>query len=553
MAEALPEIRTKVFVSYARTDKAFANDLVLGLAACGFAPYIDREDIAAGEDWSKRLSGLIAEADTIVYVISPDSISSEHCSWELAESFRLAKRVLPVVWRPVEDAATSAELKRLNYIFFSGEGRTFATGLSQLAEALRTDIGWIREHTRIAGLAQRWAARNRSDALLLRGDDLDAGLEWMAAKPMGAPTITDEQADFIKASSNARAEAERRARAAKAGLLTAVSVTALVFAGLAAAAGWMWQAAAKAEGEALAANTSLEASNKRLSAEVWLRTAPSSSGYYVVEQGWYRVAANYSGAIARVELSGGGRRTLTTSGMIIEGGVVHPRYAGEPLLLVLAEAPRDVEPLPISMAAPGLSAPPPDTLPADAPRQPQGILGEVKEGDERVTATFPALGGEPIAGADLVWRTPTHVAAEPPFMVWRLASKPPNGWRAIAESDVECADMSVAPPDRTVAVLGVGIPAEGGPSEQALAINISELIDGADVRSIYYTHSNNKASAGAPAFNLFTGKIFAVHRGSEPDPDRPGMRRGYGYSLKFILDVVRSSVKDAALPPLCEA
>jgi hypothetical protein len=205
------------------------------------------------------------------------------------------------------------------------------------------------------------------------------------------------------------------------------------------------------------------------------------------------------------------------------------------------------------MAAPGLSAPPPDTLPADAPRQPQGILGEVKEGDERVTATFPALGGEPIAGADLVWRTPTHVAAEPPFMVWRLASKPPNGWRAIAESDVECADMSVAPPDRTVAVLGVGIPAEGGPSEQALAINISELIDGADVRSIYYTHSNNKASAGAPAFNLFTGKIFAVHRGSEPDPDRPGMRRGYGYSLKFILDVVRSSVKDAALPPLCEA
>jgi hypothetical protein len=100
-------------------------------------------------------------------------------------------------------------------------------------------------------------------------------------------------------------------------------------------------------------------------------------------------------------------------------------------------------------------------------------------------------------------------------------------------------------------VLGVGIPAEGGPSMRALALNISELIDGTDVRAIYYTHANNKASAGAPAFNLSSGKIFAVHRGSEPDPARPGMRRGYGYSLKFILDVVRSSVKEPALPPLC--
>ena len=43
------ETRIKVFISYSRADKAFASDLVLGLAACGFAPYIDRQDIAAGE------------------------------------------------------------------------------------------------------------------------------------------------------------------------------------------------------------------------------------------------------------------------------------------------------------------------------------------------------------------------------------------------------------------------------------------------------------------------------------------------------------------------
>jgi hypothetical protein len=240
--------------------------------------------------------------------------------------------------------------------------------------------------------------------------------------------------------------------------------------------------------------------------------------------------------------------------MIVEGGVIHPRYAGEPLLLVLAERPVD-EFMSASLPPPDVPdapAPPPDTLPADAPRQPQGVLGEVREGEERITATFPALGGEPIAGSELVWKTPVHVAAEPPFMVWRLAQRPPTGWRAIVEDEVACADMDLLPEDRTVAVLGVGIPAEGGPSPNALAINISEMVDGTDVRAISYTHANNRASGGAPAFSLSTGRIFAVHRGSMPDPARPGRRLGYGYSLKFILSVIRSEVKDAALPPLCE-
>jgi hypothetical protein len=551
MASA-PEESLKVFVSYSRSDRGFASDLVLGLTACGFTAYIDREDIAAGEVWERRLEGLISEADTIVYVISPESVASKQCSWELATSLRLSKRVLPVVWRPVDDSVTPGDLAKLNYIFFSGEGRSFAAGLAELAQALRVDIGWIREHTRLGELAGRWQARGRPETMLLRGDDIDAALAWRNAKPMGATAITDTQADFIKASADARTEAERKATAARRGLLTAVSAVAVVFAALAGVAAWQWQSAAKAESEAVAANLSLEGANRRLGAEIWLRTAPSSSGYYVVDKGWYQVAANYSGAIARVELSGGGRRTLTTTGMILEGGMVHPRYAGEPLLLVLAETPPDEIVGPAIRPSDSIETPA-DTLPADAPRQPQGILGEVKEGDERVTATFPALGGAAIEGSELVWKTPVHVAAEPSFMVWRLAAKPPIGWRGIAESDVECADSSVLPEERTVAALGIGIPDEGGPSEKALALNIGELIDGADVRSIYYTHATNKASAGAPAFNLSTGKIFAVHRGSEPDPSRAGARRGYGYSMKFILDVVRSGMKDAQLGPVCES
>jgi hypothetical protein len=558
--DTLPEIRTKVFVSYARIDKAFADDLVLGLAACGFAPYIDREDIAAGEDWSGRLSGLIAEADTIAYVISPDSITSEHCSWELAESLRMAKRVLPVVWRPVDDAATPTELKRLNYIFFAGEGRTFATGLSQLAEALRTDIGWIREHTRLGGLAQRWVARARSEALLLRGDDLDAATEWMTAKPMGAPAITDEHADFIKASSNARVEAERRAARAKAGLLTAVSAAAVVFAGLAGIAGWQWQNAAKAEvearesrDEAVAANDSLEAANIRLNAEIGLRTAPSDAGYFVIDEGWYPVAANFSGAVARVDRSGAGRKPTTGSGFVIDGALVHPKFAGQPLLLTPAgNEDQDQIVSPPATPAPGVPA---DTLPGDAPRQPQRTISsdEAGDGPVAVKVSFPALGGEGIAGVEVVWKKPDYMGGVYPFELWTLSSALPRGARMITVDDVDCQAFETMTARRTIGSFGIAVPAEGGPSPKAVTLNISELVDGSDPYSMSYTHATNMRSYGAPVFDLANGDVFAVHLSSQPDPARPGRRIGTGISLRLILDMARQQIEDAQLPLVCDS
>lgn len=573
--EAAPETRIKVFISYSRADKAFASDLVLGLAACGFAPYIDRQDIAAGEDWEKRLAGLITEADSVVYVISPDSLGSENCAQEFRQAIALQKRILPVVWRAVEDAAAPPEMKRLNYIFFAGEGRTFAAGLADLAAALRTDIDWIREHTRLSDVARRWSARGRSGELLLRGDDIDAANAWLAGKPITAPAITDEQADFIKASSDARVEAERKARRARAGLLTAVSIAALVFAGLAGLAGLAWALAESAEKKATTLATDLQSKNLRLEAEVWLRTAPSpGKNYYVIEKGWYPIAAGYSGAISRVELSGGGHQGFVSTGFLIDGGLVAARYSGEPLLLVLAEIGRSDSGSTYTVGDPSDTlvanatrqwkvmpgTRPADTLSANADPQVQRMLisADITPGPEKMAAIFPALSGEDAAtaidGVELVWERPPQVAAEPRFQIWRLAKRPPAGWKPIGQPEIDCDDSKElpAPADRTIAILGIAVPAEGGPSRRALALNISDLLDRSDPSKILYTHSTNVASGGAPVFNLVTGKVFGIHLGSEPYQDAPGFRIGFGYSLRFLLNVVRGSVKGEKLAPLCE-
>ncbi|MFZ1095648.1 MAG: toll/interleukin-1 receptor domain-containing protein, partial [Xanthobacteraceae bacterium] len=96
----------------------FADRLEAALKARGFEPLIDRDEIYAFEEWWKRIEALILRADTIVFILSPDSISSPVCSREIACAASLNKRLAPIVWRRVSDEAVPEPLARLNFIFF---------------------------------------------------------------------------------------------------------------------------------------------------------------------------------------------------------------------------------------------------------------------------------------------------------------------------------------------------------------------------------------------------------------------------------------------------
>ena len=129
--------KLKVFISYSRADIGFADELDAGLQVMGFATSLDRHSIVEGEDWKKRLGGLIADADTVVFVISPDSAGSPVCQWEIDEAVRLSKRILPVLWRPTGTIPVPEKLAALNYVRFD-EARSFMAGLKALTRALET-------------------------------------------------------------------------------------------------------------------------------------------------------------------------------------------------------------------------------------------------------------------------------------------------------------------------------------------------------------------------------------------------------------------------------
>jgi len=195
MAEAGQGLR--VFISYARRDcAAFAEELLQGLELAGFDPFLDRHDIAAGEDWESRLSNLIHSADTVVFVISPSAVTSDRCAWEVERAQAISKRIIPIVAIDVPEAETPEGLRRRNYIFFS-QGHSFVGALAQLSKALRTDVEWIREHTRLGELAERWRAKQKAEPMLLRGSELEGAKAWLTAWKAPAPEPTNAHREFI--------------------------------------------------------------------------------------------------------------------------------------------------------------------------------------------------------------------------------------------------------------------------------------------------------------------------------------------------------------------
>ena len=139
--------KLKLFISYSRKDSAaFADELVAGLEYGGFAPFLDRHDIVAGEEWEARLGGLIEQSDTVVFIVSPEAIKSDRCVWEVDKTLALSKRLLPVIHIAVPDNLILEKLSRFQFVRFDA-GRGVTRPLQELADALRQDLNWIREHT----------------------------------------------------------------------------------------------------------------------------------------------------------------------------------------------------------------------------------------------------------------------------------------------------------------------------------------------------------------------------------------------------------------------
>lgn len=186
-----------IFLSYARENKPFTDDLVISLKSHGFNPLRDLEELAAGEAWQTRLTDMVKQADTLVFVASPLSLASPACERELDIAFELGKRVIPIVVDGANFDEIPERLRKLQFIVFGQDGCSYAQDISNLVKALREDIRWVREHARLTSEARRWDERNRSDGALLHGQALKDALEWRAQTTPKHMDVADVVEDYL--------------------------------------------------------------------------------------------------------------------------------------------------------------------------------------------------------------------------------------------------------------------------------------------------------------------------------------------------------------------
>ena len=144
-----------VFISYSRKDQDFVLRLAAALEARGIDVSRDVDDLLPAAEWREQIEQLIAGSDTVVFVVSPDLVSSEVCSWEINLVEKLHKRLAPIVYRDVPTDSVPAGISKFHYVHFSA-GHAFENAVEKLVTAINSDIEWLREHTRIGALARRW-------------------------------------------------------------------------------------------------------------------------------------------------------------------------------------------------------------------------------------------------------------------------------------------------------------------------------------------------------------------------------------------------------------
>jgi WD40 repeat protein len=212
-----------VFVSYAREDADFVRDLQERLRKAGKTIYVDFSDIPRwSEDWQRDLYAQVDASDTVLVVLSPDSIASPNVAREVDRAVAGHKRLKPILLRELGGADVPAELSRPQWLDFRDPARIDAN-VDELLAVLGTDVDWVELHTRFLLDANEWEERGEDRSLLLGRSDLRDAEAWLARQAGKQPTPSELQVRYILAS---RTAATRRQRITMGSVVAALAVTA---------------------------------------------------------------------------------------------------------------------------------------------------------------------------------------------------------------------------------------------------------------------------------------------------------------------------------------
>jgi WD40 repeat protein len=119
----------KTFISYSRKDQDFAFKLVGDLKKHGHDVFLDQTDIQPGQPWDIAIEQALLDCQTVVVVVSPDSMASENVQDEINYAISDGKDIVPIL---IREARMGIRIARKQAIDF----RKYEDGLIALMKRL---------------------------------------------------------------------------------------------------------------------------------------------------------------------------------------------------------------------------------------------------------------------------------------------------------------------------------------------------------------------------------------------------------------------------------
>jgi WD40 repeat protein len=368
----------EVFISYAREDQPFVRRLQSALEHRDLSAWVDWEDIPPTAEWMREVEAAIEGSDSLLFVVSPDSVASPTCRREIDHAAAQHKRLVPVVYREVDDDLVPEPVQAHNWIFCR-ETDDFDRAVDTIATALRTDLESVHRHTRLLVRALEWDANNRDRSFLLRGRDLEEGERWLSvAAQHDTPSATPLQIEYLAAGRRGATRSNRvRVGVLSLGLVVAVTLAVV---------------ALLQRNEARHQATIARARELVASSTAALPDDPELGLWFAVE-----AERTQSSAGADRNLRKGLLESRLENTFTVPGAPKHPQYTvlavSPDLRRFVAESPKRSQPLTIRSLATGRTV---------------TTLGVPSDGV--ISAEFSASGSEVVvnaAGTTTVWATRT--------------------------------------------------------------------------------------------------------------------------------------------------
>jgi hypothetical protein len=120
--------------------------------------WVDWNDIPPSAEWLSEILRAIENSHAFVFVLTPDSASSQVCVLEAAHAIKHNKRIVVLMRRPGDLDQLPRRLSEIQWVPFDDDA-SFENSLLQVIRAVQTDALWLQRHTNLTILASLWERR----------------------------------------------------------------------------------------------------------------------------------------------------------------------------------------------------------------------------------------------------------------------------------------------------------------------------------------------------------------------------------------------------------